>query len=81
MFLFNWLARLLPACPDVWLFLHLFVQASSRTLLEYGRKFTFQLLFSTSLLAIPCTHPACLACFLSDVVLREAFVCFFFFPE
>lgn len=53
----------------VWRFLHLFVQASSRTLLEYSRKITFQLLFSTSLLAIPCTHPAWLSCFPGDVLL------------
>lgn len=65
----------------VWLFLHLFVQASCRTLLEYSRKFTFQLLFSKSLLAIRCTHPACLACFVADVFLCDAFICFFFFPE
>lgn len=62
----------------VWLFLRLFVQASSRTLLEYSRKFTFQLRFSTSLLAFPCTQPVCLACFLADVFLHDAFVCFSF---
>lgn len=53
----------------------------SRTLLEYSRKFAFQLFFSTSLLALPCTHPACLACFLGGALLHNAVIFYlFFFP-